>query len=337
MKNFCVALSLCLLVACGGVSKKGASLYDEYDAVRVDQMVGNNVTGTVFEKVILCLNARRETRTINGITNVSVQPITNLTVLALTNQTISVATNYQISTMTNLVPPLVGGGAASGTDAEAVTVETNLLASVTNAGPSLSTNVTFSLSRNQSATASPSQSAANNQFVRTYNNQLTTTSNNLTIALMTNIVVTAETNQVVTYATNIVVANVTNVTIVPTNVLARDYYLFAEYTPPPDFTLQSGESLVLLIDGVRYGFTQTPLTASYVGRKGYVSVFYRVPPDVLVALANAKEVRVRLKGSNATVERAMTTSSRQNFRTFLLKYFVPEPPPKEGQLAGASN
>jgi len=91
--------------------------------------------------------------------------------------------------------------------------------------------------------------------------------------------------------------------------------------------LQSGESLVLLVDGVRYAFTQTPLTASYVGRKGYSTVFYRTAPEVLVALANAKEVRVRLKGSTATVERVMTASSRQNFRTFLLKYFVPEPPP----------
>lgn len=341
MKNFCAFLALLFLVACGGVHKQGVSLYDDYDTVRVDQMVGNNITGTTFTKVILCLNARRETRVVHGITNVTVTPFTNLTVIALTNQTISVATNFQITAMTNLVPPIALGPAAPGagapgTEGDAVAVETNLTVTVTNAGPLLSTNLTFSLARNQSATAAPNQLSANNQLVRTYNNQLTTQSNNLTVALMTNLAVTAETNLVVTFVTNAVISSVTNVIITPTNMLARDYYLFTEFTPPPDFNLQSGESLVLLVDGVRYGLSQTPLTATYIGRKGFTTGFYRVTPDVLVALANAKEVRVRLKGANSTVERNLTAASRRNFRMFLLKYFVPEEPPKDSGVASAA-
>jgi hypothetical protein len=333
MKILSVLFCAILLAGCSGVHKKGISRYDDYDAVKVDQMVGNNVSGAAFQKTLVCLNARRESRRVTAITNTIVTPVTNATVNAITNQTISVATNLLFTTMTNLAPPLPGVPAAGHTAEEVAATtaaaETNTVVTVTNPGPAITTNVTVSLAANQSATTAPNQTAANNQFVRTFNNQITTASNQLTVSLMTNLVVTAETNQVVSYATNYAVSSVTNTTITPTNFQAHDYFLYTELTPPPDFTLQTGESLVLLVDGVRYGYSQTPSTTAFVGRRGFTSGLYRVPPEVLVAIANAKEVRIRFKGVNTTVERTMNEGSKRNFKAFLVHYFAPEPNSEE--------
>jgi hypothetical protein len=339
MKTFSVFLAAILVAGCSGAHKKGISRYDDYDAVKVDQMVGNNVSGAAFQKTLVCLNARRESRRVTALTNTVVMPVTNVTVTAITNQTISIATNLLFTTMTNLAPALPGsqGAAPSAEDVAATAAaETNTVATVTNTGPSVTTNVTVSLAANQSATTAPSQTVANSQFVRTFNNQITTASNQLTVSVMTNLVVTAETNQVVSYATNYTVSSVTNVTITPTNVLAHDYFLYTELIPPPDFTLQPGESLVLLVDGVRHGFSQGSSTTAFVGRRGFTSGLYRVPPETLVAIANAKEVRIRFKGTSSTVERTMNESSRRNFKAFLVRYFTPEPNPDEAASNVAS-
>ena len=324
MKFFCIFLSALVLAGCTGTQNKGVSHYDDYDSVKIEQMVGNNVSGRTFEKTIVCLNARRETRRVSAVTNVNVALVTNQIVTAITNQTISISTNYLFTLMTNLAPQTPGSVSPGAAQGDAVVVETNVIAAVTNAGPSITTNSSLSLAANQSATTSPSQAAANSQFIRTYNNQITTASNNLTVSLVTNLVVTSETNQVVNYVTNSIIATVTNIAIVPTNFLARDYYLLTEMTPPADFTLQSGESLVLLVDGVRHGFSQSQPASAFVGRKRFTTGLYRVSPEVLVAIANAKDVKLRFKGVNSAVEKSMSESSRQNFKTFLLKYFTPE-------------
>jgi hypothetical protein len=336
MKIFCILLSAVLLGGCAGKHPRGVSRYDAYDAVKVDQMVGNNVSQTILAKTVVCLNARRESRLVTAITNVTITSVTNRAVLATTNQTISIATNYLVSTMTNLAPlapptPIVPTG-----DAAAPGTETNALAAVTNTAPAVTTNVSVSLALNQSASFAPGQNAANSQSIRSYNNQLTTTSNNVSVSVMTNQVITAETNQVVFYTTNMTVAPVTNVVITPTNLYARDYFLYTELIPPSDFSLQSGESLVLLVDGVRHGFTQGQSGTAFVARKGYTSALYRVPPEVLVAISNAKEVKVRFKGTSSVIERTMNGSSRRNFRKFLLNYFNPEPETKTKVATAAS-
>jgi len=334
MKNLCLLLSLILLAGCAGTARKGVSRYDEFDAVKVDQMVGNSISKAVFEKTIICLNARRETRQVTAITNVTVSPVTNQIVNTVTNQTISISTNYLVTSMTNLVPPNLAGPPASATattptpgdaGADPVLTDAATLPPLTNAPAAISTNLTVSLANNKSASTAPNQSTANNQLVRTFNNQITTMSNNLTVALMTNLVVTAETNEVVNYVTNSLVSSVTNVTTIATNYLVAEYFLYTEMTPPSDFTLQSGESLVLLVDGERYGFSQTQPASAFVGRKGFVTGMYRVPPQVLVAIANAQEVRLRFKGVNSAIEREMNQSSRANFKKFLLRYFTNPP------------
>lgn len=328
MKTLCALLALILLTGCTGAHKEGISRYDDFEAVKVDQMIGNNISSAAFEKTIICLNARRETRRVHAVTNISVITVNNAIANAVTNQTISLSTNLLYTVMTNLAAQ-TPAPAAGTPEAEAIavaTLETNTLVAVTPAGPSLSTNITVSVANNQTGTASPSQTAANAQQVRTFNSQITTASNNLSISLLTNLVVTGETNIVVAYVTNFFVAQVTNLIITPTNLLVRDYFLYTEMTPPTDFILQSGESLVLLIDGTRHSLTQTPSTGAFFGRKRFTTGLYRVPPQTLVAIGNAKEVRLRFKGVNGTIERSMNAGSRQNFKDYLVKYFTPEPP-----------
>lgn len=327
MKNLCALLALIVLAGCTGAHKEGISRYDDFDAVKVDQMVGNNISRTTFEKTIICLNARRESRRINAVTNTDVASVTNAVVSSVTNQTISLSTNLLFTVMTNLAAQAgaLPAPAAEAEAAAAATLETNTVATVAPQAASISSNVTVSLANNQTATAAPNQTAANAQQIRTLNSQITTSSNNLSISLLTNIVFTGETNIVVAYLTNFSVAQVTNVTIIPTNYLAHDYFLYTEMTPPADFTLQSGESLVLLVDGVRHGLSQTPSSGTFFGRKRFISGLYRVPPELLVDIGNAREVRVRFKGVNGTIERNMSAASRQNFKDFLVRYFRPEP------------
>jgi hypothetical protein len=147
---------------------------------------------------------------------------------------------------------------------------------------------------------------------------------------MTNIVVTAETNAVITYTTNTSIVSVTNVIITPTNGLAYDYFLYSEMMAPPDFTpAQQGETLVLLVDGARHAFTTAQSGAAFVARKGFTSA-------TLVAMANAKEIRLRLKGTSSVIEREMNDSSRQNFRAFVVKFFTPPPDAPAAKQAEAA-
>jgi hypothetical protein len=330
MKFLCLLLSAILLAGCA-THRKGYSRYDPYDAVTVDQMVGNNVSHAVLQKVIVCVNARRETRRVTAITNVNVWAVTNLTVAPNTNLTISIATNYLVTSMTNILPAFGGATVSAGEGTEAPVVppppETNTVLVMTNPGPTFSTNVTVSVAANASATRSPNQNAANAQQVRTVSNQITTSSNNISVSVLTNYVVTSETNHVISYATNVAVISMTNIMVMPTNGVVYDYFLYTELTPPSDFTLAPGESLILLVDGVRYGFTTSTSGTAFVGRRGFTSGLYRVPGEVLVAIANAQEVKVRFKGVNSVIEREMSASSRENFRKYLAKYFVPQPTP----------
>ncbi len=331
VKNILLILAAVVLAGCAGTHPRGLSRVDEFDAVKVDQMVGNNVSPAPLQRVIVCLNARRESRPITAVTNASVRSITNAIVVAVTNETITVSTNFLATTMTNLAPAIGGTAPAPLSDeaaaAAAATVsETPVaVAATNNPAAAFGTNVTTSLAQNSSATAGPSQRGANHQVVRSYNNQITSTSNNLSVSLMTNLVVTMETNAVVSYLTNYLVSSATNLAIVATNATASDYYVYTELIPPPDFTLQpSGESLVLLVDGVRHGLSAGPAGTSFQARRGFSSAFYKVTPELLVALANAREVRLRLRGTTSVIERSLSGRSRENFKAFLVRYFTPE-------------
>ena len=341
MKIWIPLFLIALLAGCTGAHPKGTARYDSFDAAKVEQMVGNNVSGHVLQKVIVCLNARRETRLITELTNTVVTTVTNPPVITpVTNVTVSFATNFLWTTMTNLSPAeLRPPVAVAGENAAGAVVETNVTAAVapTNTGPALGTNLTITVANNSSGAVAPNQRVANTQFLRTFQNQLSSTSNNLAVVLATNIVVTGETNQIVTFLTNISVVSVTNYIVTPTNGLDYDYFLYTEMVPPQDFTLAGGESLILLVDGARYGFTTAPTSTAFVARRGYTSNLYRATPEALVAIANAKEVKIRFKGVNNVVERTMNSTSRQNFRKFITKYFAPAPPVEAPETVASLN
>lgn len=106
---------------------------------------------------------------------------------------------------------------------------------------------------------------------------------------------------------------------------SKEYYLITELTPSPDFTLQtSGESLVLLVDGVRYGFTATNTIAPLTARPGIQTTVYRVPGDVLVRIANAEELRIRLKGTTMVLDEKAPSTVSFNFKRWMLNRFSPE-------------
>jgi len=305
----------------GGCATRNQSRYDEFEEVKVDQMVGNNVQGsvTVFEKTIVCLNAMRETHWPGPVTNQAVTYTTNYVLTSVTNLTVNTSANEQIASATNALalPP-----ATFVPDAGAA--ETNQSATHVNAANNSTVNgETISTTSNQSETASPNQRVTSGtvQTVRMLNNQVTVATNNLSITSGTNQIITIETNYVITTFTNQSVLPITNVTVVSPERPLADYYLFTEITPPLDFALQPGESLVLLIDGTRYAFAPTTPRSSWTTRRGFLTTFYKVPSDVLIGVANADEIKLRIKGNNVTIERQLSRGCQQHIREFLLKHF----------------
>jgi len=299
--------------------KKQTSKTDAFDAVKVDQVVGNNVSSAPFQRTIVCLNPRRETRQVTLITNVNVAWVTNVTVVTLTNLTVTMSTNASRTLATNLTAVRATSALAPTNEAGAAGAGSLIMAAppaTTNEAVTTATNVVLAKGGNQSSILASVQT----QLSR----QVTVSTNNLSITAAENATWSFETNQVLTMQTNLTVVPVTNVVVTETNLLLRDYFVFTEITPPPDFVLAPGESLVLLVDGVRHGFALATSGTVFVSRKGYLSTLYRVPPELLVDIANAREVKVRIKGVNSVIERTMNTASRNTFKKFLAKYFVPE-------------
>lgn len=315
MQKFSVFIALGLAIlgcGCAGTKQQGFALCDPLDSVKIEQMTGNHISGAMFERTILCLNARRETRWITAVTNQSIALLTNLTLNFVTNQTFSLTTNQQQTLATNLVaatPP---------------TGETNATAVNTAPGTPAVTNVSITTASNVSVSRVGSQSTATTNFQTQRSRQVTTTENNIAITTADNQLITAETNLVVTVFTNVTLTGVTNLTVILTNQPVQEHFLVLEYTPPPDFTLATGESLVLLVDGTRHALATGATQSVLVPRKGFAAVAYKATPQLLVDLANAKQVKVRLKGTNQVIERPMNQSSRMNLKKFLVKFFGPE-------------
>jgi hypothetical protein len=193
-----------------------------------------------------------------------------------------------------------------------------LLANLASPG---STNVVLTTSGNHGVTRANNQTTVTSQVTSQYNNQVSASSNNTTVTTQFSRNITAETNMVITAVTNQTILPITNIAIFGTNLVVRDYFLLVELLPPPDFNLQPGESLVLLVDGRRYAFSPSNPQSVFVARKGYVSNFYKTTAEVLLGIANAREVRIRLKGVNNVIERTMPKSAQANFRKFLLRNF----------------
>lgn len=327
-------LALCA-VTLGGCTSGRVSRYDEFEKARVDRTVANDVSGRVFERTIVCLNAMRETRRGALTTNQTVSWFTNLAVVSVTNLTVTRSANQQVGLTTNAVPlpdPLPALRSEPGGETNEAPVFAAGLP-----GPSTTGGLTISTSASESSAAGPNQTVTTGlaQTVTSVNAQSTTTSQNLAITRGTNSTVTVETNYVITTFTNVTLTPLTNSVVEGDDGPASDYYLFTEFTPPQDFVLAPGESLVLLVDGARHGLTASTPHTSWANRRGFVTTFYKVAPDVLVQIANAEEVKLRIKGTNGVIERRMSKGSRAAIRDFLLQYFA-TPPSTPGAVAGKS-
>lgn len=314
-------LAIVLLCGCLGPQKSGVSQLDAFDSVRIDQMTANNVSGAPFQRALLCLNARRETRRLLAVTNQVVTLVTNRVVSFTTNLYSASATNT-VSTLATNQLPLPHAAAASATNEESALRVISQSPSEPTSNTALTrtadTTVTLTSGANQSAVSLNTQSSV------AFNNQSTTTHSNLAISAVTSGVVRTESSQTVTAVTNYLVSAVTNQVILSTNALLYDHYLYTELIAPPDFTLANGESLVLLVDGTRYAFAPTNSTAAPFGRHGFLCTLYKVPPELLVALANSQEASVRLRGVNSHFERNLSQACRKRFKEFLSKYYTPE-------------
>lgn len=323
-----VLMIAALLCGCAGTKKQGVAVNDPLDAVKIEQMTGNHISGAVFERTILCINARRETRWITAVTNQFLAALTNVTLSYVTNQTISLTTNQQLTLATNFAAAPVTP--ASETNAEAA-------AALVVASPGPSTNVAVSTASNVSLSKAPSQTTTTASFQTQTSRQFTATANNVSITTADNQLITAETNVIVTVFTNVSVTSVTNLMVAVTNAPVHEHFLVLEFTPPPDFALAAGESLVLLVDGTRHslapGTTQTVLVA----RKGFSAVAYKATPQLLVDLANAKQVKIRVKGASQVIEREMNQASRTNLKKFLVKFFAPADAAPKAASASATD
>ncbi|MGD0036812.1 MAG: hypothetical protein ABSC53_05925 [Bacteroidota bacterium] len=92
------------------------------------------------------------------------------------------------------------------------------------------------------------------------------------------------------------------------------------------FFIEQGESLVLLIDGVRIGFTGEGSTE----RRNMDALpdlavleetaFYSVTLDQLRSIANAKDVKIKVQGIYYSTEGSLTASNLMNLRQFLKEY-----------------
>jgi hypothetical protein len=309
-------LALFCLVLAAGCSAPSYSRYDEFEKVQVDKLVGNEARASLLSRSVVCLNPMREMRWLDAATNITVSLQTNLVTVATTNLTVNSSSNQQLNSNTNVVAALPAlnlaeAGAETPTNAPAVVSPDS-----SNAG------ITLSTTRNESIATAPNQLVISRSFqkVTQSNAQNTVNTNSQSVTAGTGQITTVETNYTITFVTNQVVVPVTNVVVRAPNQPAYDYFLFTEIAPA-DFTLASGESLVLLVDGVRYSFAPGQPASNYNPRRGFLTTFYRVPAEVMAGIANAQEVKLRIRGASGALERTLSRNSRQNFQEFLVDHF----------------
>src|SRR5437773_10016992 len=182
-----IILLLVCGVAAGCISgrRSGMAYNDEYDAIKVEQTVGNSLSIMPLQKVIVCLNPRRETRRANSFTNPVVSVTTNMSLVFVTNQTVTAMTNLSRTLSTNqfALPVPLPTAATNETAEAAANVETNTLATIV-ALPPLpnSTNSTVTVTANVTLSKAPTQTAltANHQQVLNHQVTVNTTIMNLT-------------------------------------------------------------------------------------------------------------------------------------------------------------
>lgn len=310
----CAAIAILL----AGCSSGRISRYDPFEKVRVERLCANAVSRPVLGRTVVCLNAAVESLGFMPLTNTTVCFVTNPVVTATTNLTVTTIRQHQVARLTNAV---VAAGSTATNAAETTPPDATAPAAAPAGG------LTTTHSRNESLSLGPNQSvrAASTQITTMRTEQTNAVHEGISVSHALNEVVTSETNQVVTLVTNLLVTPETNVTVRFADTPVLECYLFTEIAPP-DFPLMPGESLVVLADGARYACTNAVPRGGWRARRGFLTTWYRVSPEVLLAIARAREVQLRIKGSNGTLERTLNRASHQRLREFVAETLEPKPP-----------
>jgi len=97
------------------------------------------------------------------------------------------------------------------------------------------------------------------------------------------------------------------------------YDLIVRYSGEGWLFISEGNSLILLIDGESYSFTGDGSSSSRKVIMGSVVqefAFYQTDTDMINKIANAQEVKVKIKGSNGAKERHFSKANFDNFKKF---------------------
>jgi len=87
--------------------------------------------------------------------------------------------------------------------------------------------------------------------------------------------------------------------------------------------INEGETLVLLIDGTRYGFSgkgsikHREVTTGIQGAVIKESAWYDASVDILQKLSNAKAVKMKIVGATRNVTRELSSENINNFKRFV--------------------
>ena len=101
------------------------------------------------------------------------------------------------------------------------------------------------------------------------------------------------------------------------------YVLTVAYSGKDWIFIDKGESLVLLVDSQRLGFSgEGSLSSRNVHSGGSVleQAIYEVSLKDLITIANATEVKVRVMGSSGLIDRHFKKANFKNFKKFVTEY-----------------
>ena len=105
------------------------------------------------------------------------------------------------------------------------------------------------------------------------------------------------------------------------------FYIAIRYRHDSWLFIEDGESLILLVDGERIGLSgagssgnRNVITADILRERA----LYRVEPAQLRKIASAKDIRVRVEGSQYYVERYFTEKNFENLQSFVNRFCPPK-------------
>lgn len=106
------------------------------------------------------------------------------------------------------------------------------------------------------------------------------------------------------------------------------YSLTCLYVDRSWIFIESGESLIMLIDGERVGFSGNGSIRNREVYPGHILeiAVYTVNLSDLEKIVNAKEVRIKLIGGKSFVERKLTQTNIEQFKLLLNEYAKHERP-----------